>query len=220
RRCSNGSRLFEMAACRSSTRRGFSCWTRAAKWKLIRQTVFIAGWAGLLAISERDLSVPWAEMTQRNSSAAFLPVSNSHQPTSTFSIRLITIQSKSVWPVSTATPDGSPRGDIMWLTISTDRRVGMDELPPTTQSHFKLALIGVVLRLIDLLSGEEVLPEFPFLQSYIDEAKSLGDTDPRRGCLAGQWQELLARWEAAVPCQLPLRALTAEAGLSSDALAL
>lgn len=99
-------------------------------------------------------------------------------------------------------------------------RSGIDNLPPTAAVHFKLALIGAVLQLIDRLHQEQALAEFPFLQSYIDEARLLGDIGDTPGTLAAQWRSRLSPWEQAAPQSLPLRSLMAETGIDAEALSL
>jgi ATPase family protein associated with various cellular activities (AAA) len=102
-------------------------------------------------------------------------------------------------------------------TNSNDRRDLIDDLPATVESHFKLALIGAALRVIEQLSDENARSEFDFLQSYLDEAEALASIELDRRGFAARWDDQLSRWEENVACQLPLRALVAEAGLSRDA---
>jgi hypothetical protein len=97
---------------------------------------------------------------------------------------------------------------------------GMSSLTPTAASHFKLTVIGAVLRLVDYLVHEEALAEFPFLQSYMDEAEFLADISGAPGKLHPQWQSTLARWEEAAPEHLPLRLLMGQAGLDAEAVGL
>jgi hypothetical protein len=117
-------------------------------------------------------------------------------------------------------PGGFRQRDTMSPTIFNDRKAVARDLPATAESHFKLALIGAALGVIDQLSGEEGIGEFSFLQSYVAEAESLGGIELARHDLAGQWEEYLVQWEVNVSGPLPLRALRSEAGLSRDAIAL
>jgi ATPase family associated with various cellular activities (AAA) len=105
-------------------------------------------------------------------------------------------------------------------TTFNERPASMHELPAGAETHFKLALIGAALRLIEQLSAEEGLREFAFLQSYVDEAESLVGIDPHGRGLAAQWKRELERWESGVGCPLPLRALNTAVDLSADALTL
>jgi len=104
-------------------------------------------------------------------------------------------------------------------TTFNERGIVEDQLA-TAEKHFKLALIGAALRLIDQLSPEEGVQEFSFLHSYVEEAESFVGEELPRGNLAEQWEGVLIRWEGGVDAWLPLRALRTEAGLSRDAISL
>jgi len=104
--------------------------------------------------------------------------------------------------------------------ITFNERGIVEDQPATAEKHFKLALIGAALRVIDQLSPEEGVQEFSFLQSYVDEAESLMGAELLRGNLSEQWEGFLVRWEAGMGAWLPVRALRTEAGLSRDAISL
>ena len=102
-------------------------------------------------------------------------------------------------------------------TNSNDRGDLIDKLPATVESHFKLALIGTALRVIEQLSGEDARSEFDFLHSYLDEAEALAGIETDRSGFADRWDEHLARWEESFACRSPLLALITDAILSRDA---
>ena len=82
-------------------------------------------------------------------------------------------------------------------TTFNERGIVEDQLA-TAEKHFKLALIGAALRLIDQLSPEEGVQEFSFLHSYVEEAESFVGEELPRGNLAEQWEGVLIRWEGGV----------------------
>jgi len=57
----------------------------------------------------------------------------------------------------------------MSLFTST-RPAGIEALPRNAASHFKLATHSAVLHLVAQFPKEQILREFSFLQSYLEEA--------------------------------------------------
>jgi DNA polymerase III delta prime subunit len=89
-------------------------------------------------------------------------------------------------------------------------------VPFTPQQHLRLALFGVIARIIESYAGGDLpaaLKTHPFLSEYLDEI--LARTDERQS-LSAQWQQAVDRWEREAVrhgAHLPLTALR-DAGLS------
>jgi hypothetical protein len=106
----------------------------------------------------------------------------------------------------------------MLPTTSSKRNAGARDLPATSESHFRLALIGAALRVLDKLTGEDGIEEFSFLRSYVEAAESLSEIKLVGRDLVAQWEELVIDWEGRVSSWLPLRALRTETALSREAI--
>jgi hypothetical protein len=93
------------------------------------------------------------------------------------------------------------------------------EFEPAPSDHFRLHLYGVILRVIEQAavsfgSPEELVSQFPFLESYLDELGGLGvqDVGP---AIQTQWRAAMAGWEKSAEAHLPLQALQQAAGLDN-----
>ncbi len=99
---------------------------------------------------------------------------------------------------------------------------GLEALPPTPASHFKLYFLGSVLHVAGQLarnlgSLDEVLEQFPFLHGYLEELEKFGAgaaTPPDR------WIAAIREWESRVSAQLPIRALRDALALDDRAITL
>jgi ATPase family associated with various cellular activities (AAA) len=103
------------------------------------------------------------------------------------------------------------------LRASPRLQLNFSDFEPTPSDHFRLRLYGVIHRVIEqaalsLGSLAELVAQFPFLESYLDELRELGvqDDDPT---IQARWREATADWEERVKGHLPLRALQQGAGL-------
>jgi len=106
----------------------------------------------------------------------------------------------------------------MSLITSTERELAAPlDQPATPSSHFKLALIASALRVREVLEPEQTASEFPFLESYAEEAATLCGAAPGPGLRTRLRQEV-ARWAAPHKSVLPLSALASGTNLSADAL--
>ena len=93
-------------------------------------------------------------------------------------------------------------------------------IPHSAQSHFRLALCGVVARLLESLRGHdsELLARHPWLSDYEDELSRL--LPAPRDRVAAAWHDALQRWIAQADTFLPLSALCIAGGLSGLELSL
>jgi ATPase family associated with various cellular activities (AAA) len=105
----------------------------------------------------------------------------------------------------------------MSLITSTEREPALLDLPATPRSHFKLGLIASALRVREVLETERTASEFPFLESYAEEAAMLCGAEPGPG-LVTRFRQEVARWATAHEAVLPLSALASGTNLSADAL--
>ena len=103
------------------------------------------------------------------------------------------------------------------LRASPRLQLNSSDFEPTPSDHFRLRLYGVIHRVIEqaalsLGSLAELVAQFPFLESYLDELRELGVQDDDT-TIQARWREATADWEERVKGHLPLRALQQGAGL-------
>jgi hypothetical protein len=84
-------------------------------------------------------------------------------------------------------------------------------------SHFKLALIAAALRIRDVIDAEGSRDDFPFLESYAQEAADWCGSAASNPELLHPFRQMLARSQPQA-ADWPLRALETQAGLSSEAV--
>ncbi len=118
----------------------------------------------------------------------------------------------------------------MLHSISTDRRAPLSggpfaALPESAATHFRLYFLAAVLHVLDQLSRnlgslDEVLEQFPFLRTYLDEIERLGGAGAPSAAATEEWIGAVRRWECAVETHLPLRALREALGLDDGAVTL
>jgi hypothetical protein len=94
---------------------------------------------------------------------------------------------------------------------------------PRAADHFRLHLYGVILHVLEqaalsLGSLGELVAQFPFLESYLEELQELGVQDHEDVVAQRDWRAALATWEGSIDQHLPLHALRQAAGLDDMAL--
>ena len=96
---------------------------------------------------------------------------------------------------------------------SPSRAALFSDVPHTAAQHFRLALYGVIARVIEECAGGGLAAAFeaqPFLADYHQELLSHTGTEAPT---SAAWNEALVRWEARSPQRLPLGSLL-DAGVS------
>ena len=102
-------------------------------------------------------------------------------------------------------------------TTFTEPALRPAEQIPRPASHFKLALIAAALRLRDVLETEGSRDDFPFLDSYTQEAADWCGVAANNPELLRRFRQMLARLHPEAAAK-PLHAIETEAGLSSEAV--
>src|SRR5437870_1742817 len=88
------------------------------------------------------------------------------------------IRSRSASPGSIAIRDGFRQRDAMSPSTSTSA-MELEALPRNAATHFKLCFLGAVLHVAHQLSNnlgsrDELLEQFPFMRTYLEEIEKLG----------------------------------------------
>jgi hypothetical protein len=99
------------------------------------------------------------------------------------------------------------------LGVPTFAGLPFEEAEHTPAQHLRLALFGVIARVIEASGGGDfaaAAEAHPFLAEYLDEIAEHFGVD---GSLDARWRTALAGWEARSPRRLPLLAL-ARSGLT------
>lgn len=102
-------------------------------------------------------------------------------------------------------------------TTSTEFTVGREVAAPSALAAFKLSIISAALRVREIVSRDDALHEFSFLDDYAEEAAELCGVSASREDLSARFREHVDYLSVGMH-SLPLRALASAAQLEPDAL--